>query len=269
MIDFRTVEISDPVYERDGLRMVTVKSPALKRRADITLYLPPHCKAPVPLVILLHGVYGSHWAWAFSGGAHITAQQMMQGGEIQPIAIAMPSDGLWGDGSGYFRHTTGVDYESWIVEEVPAASALAAPGLVTAASLFLGGLSMGGYGALRLGAKYAGRFAGISAHSSLTHPQQLRRLIEEEMAHLGPLDAPELDPVFWMQQNRHVLPPIRFDCGTADELLAENRAMHERLVAAGIAHEYEEFAGGHDWPYWREHLRDTLRFCDKVSSKRG
>jgi hypothetical protein len=24
----------------------------------------------LPLVILLHGVYGSHWAWLFKGGAH-------------------------------------------------------------------------------------------------------------------------------------------------------------------------------------------------------
>jgi len=36
-----TVELSDPRFERDGLRLVTVKSPPLGRRADVTVYVPP------------------------------------------------------------------------------------------------------------------------------------------------------------------------------------------------------------------------------------
>jgi putative tributyrin esterase len=69
---FRTIEVSDPRYERSGLRHVTVKSPALRARADITLFEPPELQlrgAPnPPLVILLHGAFGSHWAWTLKGG---------------------------------------------------------------------------------------------------------------------------------------------------------------------------------------------------------
>ena len=48
----------------DGIHHVTLKSAALHRRADISFYVPPEAKVEkLPLVILLHGVYGSHWAW--------------------------------------------------------------------------------------------------------------------------------------------------------------------------------------------------------------
>ena len=32
------------------------------------------------------------------------------------------------------------------------------------------------------------------------------------------------------------------------------------LVAEGIPHEYEESPGGHEWPYWRARVADSLRF---------
>ena len=32
------------------------------------------------------------------------------------------------------------------------------------------------------------------------------------------------------------------------------------LEEAGVDFEYEEHPGGHEWPYWVEHLRDTLKF---------
>lgn len=43
-------------------------------------------------------------------------------------------------------------------------------------------------------------------------------------------------------------------------LIEPNRALHAGLIAAGIAHTYEEFPGGHEWPYWEAHLAATLRF---------
>jgi len=119
MSRFRTTEISDPQYERGNLRFLTVNSPALKGRGDISLFLPDGWEEmqDLPLLTLMHGVYGSHWAWPFKGGAHVTAREMIAGREIRPLAIAMPSDGLWCDGSGYLAHKA-ADYEAWIVDKV-------------------------------------------------------------------------------------------------------------------------------------------------------
>ena len=60
---FRTFEISDPMHEREGLRLANVKSHALGHRGDVTLWVPPDDRVGT-LLILLHGVNGSHWRWA-------------------------------------------------------------------------------------------------------------------------------------------------------------------------------------------------------------
>ena len=163
---FRTFEISDPRFESEGLRWITVKSPALRQRADMTVFVPRQAASAkdVPCVILLHGVYGSHWAWALKGGAHRTARRLIEEGRIPPLVLAMPSDGLWGDGSGYLKHST-QNFEGWIIEEVPAAVRQAVPAVTERSPWFISGLSMGGFGALRIGAKYPDRFRAVGGHS--------------------------------------------------------------------------------------------------------
>jgi S-formylglutathione hydrolase FrmB len=240
MTDFRTVCVSDPRFEHDGLRHVTVKSPALRGRGDVTVWCPPGVDEPAGLVILLHGVYGSHWAWALQGGAHRTAARLIADDAIPAFALAMPSDGLRGDGSGYVRHADGFDAARWIVHEVPLATREAIPGLRHDVPRFIAGLSMGGFGALRLGAASPNAFRAVSGHSSITHISQMVQFIEEDVASIGA--------------------PLRFDCGVDDQLIEENRALHRDLEARGIAHTYEEFPGAHTWAYWERHLEDTLRF---------
>jgi S-formylglutathione hydrolase FrmB len=126
---------------------------------------------------------------------------------------------------------------------------------------------MGGYGALRLAAKYAHRFKGASAHSSLTHPSQLARFVEEPVATYRVQHEDELDVLYWMKKNKAILPPFRFDCGTSDDLIEENRTLHRDLTVGGIPHQYFEFEGGHSWEYWKEHISDTLLFFDSQCTK--
>lgn len=257
---FSTVEISDPRHEAEGLRFVTVHSPALAQRADLTLFVPDAAagRSNLPVVILLHGVYSSHWAWALKGGAHRTAAEMIATGELPPVVLAMPSDGLWSDGSGYVPHAA-QNFERWIVEEVPAATNLAVPQTSAASPLFVAGLSMGGFGALRLGGKYPRRFRAVSGHSSATHKDQFKELVGERLRAWSDVEE-DRSVLGAMMRNRGHLPPIRFDCGTDDFLIEPNRELHRNLTAAGIPHRYEEFPGAHTWDYWQLHLRDSLRF---------
>lgn len=258
--NFRTIEISDPRFEAEGLRHVTVKSRALGHRADLTLFVPRQA-APardLPVVILLHGVYGSHWAWAFKGGAHRTAARLIEAGEIPPMVLAMPSDGLWGDGSGYLPHPD-QDFERWIADEVPAAVREVVPMVTEWSPLFISGLSMGGFGALRLAGKYPARFRGAGGHSSITHFDQFAMFVEErlERYRCEPARRSVLETLL---TNRGKLPALRFDCGTEDQLIEHNRELHRHLDQAGIRHVYEEFPGDHNWSYWETHLADMLRF---------
>ena len=264
---FRTIEVSDPRFEHEGLREITFKSPSLRGRADVTLWLPPGAEAArdLPLVLLLHGVYGSHWAWTRNGGAHRTAARLIESGEIPPMALAMPSDALMFDGSGYVDNGDRL-IEHFIVDEVPACVREVAAMVTDRSPLFIGGLSMGGFGALRLGAKYPERFAGVSAHSSITHFAQMAKFVEEPLAAYGPPPEFEQSALVWMRTHRDRLPPIRFDCGTEDVLIEENRQLHRDLLTANVPHVYEEFSGGHAWQYWETHVADSLRFFGRCAA---
>lgn len=257
---FRTIEISDPGLECDNIRFVTVKTPNLRGRGDICIFVPPgHDLSQAPVIILLHGVYGSAWAWAFKGGVHRTAMEMIKRDEIKPMVIAMPSDGLWGDGSGYLPHN-GYNFEKWIVDDVPEAVMESVPEINPDPKLFIGGLSMGGFGALRLGAKYGNKFQAISAHSSITDITDMAGFVEEGLNHYSQVDPLERSVLKTILKNRGHLPAIRFDCGTEDPLINNNRSLHQGLTDEGIQHEYHEFPGGHEWPYWQEHIRKSLLF---------
>jgi len=257
-------EESDPRFEVDGIRLLTVRSAALGGRGDVSVFVPDFLElgAQLPVVLLLHGVYGSHWAWFAKGGAHRTARRLAAAGVIRPMVLACPSDGLWGDGSGYVDHAGGA-FETWILRDV----VQAVRGLLglrpDASPLFVAGLSMGGYGALRLGAKHSEAFAGISAHSSVTRIEEMAAFVRDPLP-LAEVPPAELDVRHWIELRREHLPPLRFDCGTEDPLVGGNRCLHEALLAAGVAHSYEEFPGGHAWDSWEAHLEDSLVFFEGV-----
>lgn len=264
MSKFRTIEISDPDGERDGLRFITVKSQHLQGRGDICVFIPEKSADTenLPLVLLLHGVYGSAWVWSFKGKAHLTARQLITEQRIRPMVLAMPSDGLQGDGTAYQSLASG-DYEKWIIEDVPAAVQKAVPNVINKSPVGISGLSMGGFGALRLGAAYPEKFKAISAHSAITAIEQMKLFVEEPLSHYQSAETVDSSVFLTMKKNRDRLPPIRFDCGQQDLLIDHNRRLHTQLLEENITHIYEEFAGGHEWPYWQEHLTDTLLFFEK------
>jgi len=223
--------------------LLTFRGPALDGRGDVALFV-PEGPGPFPLVVLLHGVHGSSWSWRALGSADATARAAPK-----PMVVAMPSDGLAGDGTGYVGR-----YERWILDDVVGCVREVVP--ATTGPLFLAGLSMGGYGALRLAVKHADRVRAASAHSTLTELAQLAHFTAD------PLPPPEPDHsiLHWVDANRVRLPRLRFDCGTEDPVLPASRALHRALDERRVAHGYAEFPGGHDWAYWTSHLPDTMAF---------
>lgn len=260
---FRTIKLSDPRFESDNLRYITLKTPNLKGRGNICLFVPPNTQVDnLPIAILLHGVYGSCHSWSQQAGAHRTALSLIKQGKIRPMILAMPSDGLWGDGSAYLKHN-GYNFEKWIVEDVIDAIKLNIPQAKNSITTFIGGLSMGGFGALLLGGKYPEKFKAISAHSAITSLPQMKLFVEEPLLEYQQVLAKSEDAFLMLKSNRGKLPALRFDCGKKDILIEHNRKLHAQLLTAGIAHEYEEFTGIHEWAYWEEHLVDSLLFFEK------
>lgn len=259
---FFTTEISDPQFESDNLRHITVRTKNLSGRGDMTVYVPPMENIQdVPIVILLHGVYGSSWCWPLKAGVHLTAQQMIKDDLIRPMVLVMPSDGLWRDGSGYLPHKDGYDYEKWIVQDVPDAVRQEIKVTSSKSPLFISGLSMGGYGALRIGASYPHLFKAFSGLSSITEFEQLAHFYENsDISEIAAHVSHQTSVLEAFLKNKDKLPAFLFDCGAGDILIDANRKLHANLSANNIVHTYYEYPGEHNWPYWTKHIREHLLF---------
>lgn len=261
MSAFRTIEISNPAFEKDHLRFITVGTDNLAGRGDICVFVPPGttCLENLPVVILLHGVYGSAWSWAYCSGVHLQAAAMISEGLLPNMIIAMPSDGLWGDGSAYLPHHN-QDFEQWISTDVPQALREVLPQVSHQSPLFISGLSMGGFGALRIGIKYHNLFNAIAAHSAITDLQQMPLFTKTGPAAYQQKDSADESVWETVLKHQHHLPAMRFDCGHNDLLIEYNRKLHQQLTNHNIPHLYEEFEGGHEWPYWEKHISRSLLF---------
>ncbi|NIJ45947.1 enterochelin esterase-like enzyme [Wenyingzhuangia heitensis] len=265
MSKFRTTELSDAQFESNNLRYITVKSNNLKGRGDLSVFVPSDKEySDLPIVVLLHGVYGSHWIWSQKTGIHLKMKSWIEAREIEPMIVVMPSDGLWGDGSGYVPHYTGVNFEKWIVEDVINAVVELIPQASEKSKLFISGLSMGGFGALRIGLKHHDKFTGVSGLSSITVLEEMKLFVEEDLEAYQQSISENISVLKTALKHKDNLPPFRFDCGVDDELIEGNRTLHQELKKEGIPHIYKENPGKHEWIYWETHIKETILFFNNL-----
>ncbi len=194
--------------------------------------------------------------WALNGGAHRILARLVADGRVRPMVLAMPSDGMWGMGSGYIPRGS-EDAEAWVRDEVPAIARLLHDGAGDA-GVCIGGLSMGGWGALRLAAKHPQRYVAAAGTSTVTTIARLTEVTGDPY----PVAAGE-ETLAEMLRRAPAHVPMRLDCGTSDDLIEENRSLHRELTDAGIEHTYEEFDGAHEWNYWSARLPAMLEFFDR------
>lgn len=238
-----------------------IDSAALRRVKSYRVYLPPNwCEQEdLPLLIMLHGLNGNHTDWTGLGNLHETADALIAAGEIEPLVILMPD----GERSFYFSGAQG-DFETYIVEELPGAVEADFPTATTRNRRFIGGLSMGGYGALYLGLKYPDRFSAIGAHS----PALFQRGAEG-----APIGVYGADWSHYDERAPQAI--IRRDGWPADMRLFVDIGFGDGFLMPGVydlfgalleqqnpiaAFEGHVWPGAHNWAYWTAHAADYLRF---------
>lgn len=263
----KRLEVSNPAYTADNTQFLTIHSSHLERRHDVSVYNVNAQGQNVPVIFLLHGVYGNHWVWMHLGGVHLVYETVKRTHNLQDFVLVMPSDGGLHDGSAYLPMHSG-NYEQWIMQDVLAAVIQSVPCVSESSRIYLTGLSMGGYGALRLGAKYSDRISGISAHSSITKIEQMSDFTQTPLAEYRCADKEQDKLLFWLQKHAQTLPPLRFDCGTEDTLFKANVELHQSLARLNIAHQFERFPGEHSWPYWHQQIEKTFQFFHHIESQK-
>lgn len=214
--------------------------------------------------MFLHGVYGGAWAWLYSGGLHHVYENLRFSG-LGEFVLVMPSDGLVADGSGYVTQKD-ANYEAWVVGDVLGAVAESFPSCGPESRHYIAGLSMGGYGALRLGCLYPEIFRGISAHSPITRFDEFALFTGHPPIPLDPNER-TLDLAGLFEERRQSLPPFRFDVGCDDLLCDGNRQFHEALEQLSIPHEFLLLEGDHDWNYWHREVARSLVFFDGLEKQ--
>ena len=132
------------------------------------------------------------------------------------------------------------------------------------------GLCMGGYGSLYLSLRHPSLFSAAASLSGAFIIGLVR--IGERMpdrAHVDRLfpssmSAREQWDLFAQLRiaPREVRDTLRWKllCGTEDRLIEINRAFHHYLLALGVPHDYAEFPGEHNWPFWDTHAVECLDY---------
>ncbi len=229
---------------------------AIGKQTDMTVLLPQDAEGagPYPVLYLLHGLSDDDTIWT----RRTSLERYVSG---MPLILVMP-DG----GRGFYTDArNGYAYESHIMEDVIGFVERFLPAVPERNGRAIGGLSMGGYGAMKLALKHPDRFCSAVVHSSVFDIQRLLQDSEhaDELALIFGDDAAEggNDPFRLAQEaDPEALPVIRFDCGTDDRLIDHNRAFHAHLEELGVEHEYGEFPGGHEWAYWDRRVQEALQF---------
>lgn len=210
-----------------------------------------------PVVYLLHGATGDFTNWVSK------VPEIKAYADHHEMMIVCPDGGFT---SWYFDSPIDpkMQYESYVSIELVAAVDKQYKTLAEPAGRAITGLSMGGHGGLFLGFRHQEVFGAAGSMSGgvdlrpfannwdirsrigtqREFPNRWEELSVINLLHL--LDNPDF----------HII----IDCGTSDFFYQINKALHEKLLARNIRHDYIERPGGHNWEYWQNAVGYQLLF---------
>lgn len=236
----------------------SIKSSVLHRNVPVEIYMPSDyiVSKTFPLVYLLHGYSENYTQW----GKITDCQQLAD--EYQMIIICP-------EGYVSFYLDSSVDYtshyESFFFQElVPKVHRELS---VDKNNIFISGLSMGGYGALRLFIRHpqyfntAGSTSGaVDMDYSLFLPISMTfwgntRMTDDLAKVLGP-------PIFWkdnsissiLRDDRDFHRDFIFDCGKEDPLFMSSKGLKDSLDKWNIPATFITGPGTHNWDYWKKSI---------------
>lgn len=134
---------------------------------------------------------------------------------------------------------------------------------------YIAGLSMGGYGALKLAFNRPNYFKGAAGLSSVLSlnafkeaaPRHLLPTIEQIYRTIYNTTEPTDDIQAMLPQlNPNNLPLILQFVGTEDFLYQDNQDFKDKMSALNLPYHYEEWQGGHDWDFWDKAIYKTMTY---------
>jgi len=225
---------------------------------------PKREKKPLKTLYLLHGIFEDNTAW-------LANSRIAHWANARNLAVIMPS----ADNSFYVdNEKMGAMYGDFFGRELVEFTRQLFPLSDKREDTFIGGLSMGGYGAIRNGLKYHETFGAIAALSSALVLEGAvnstddtptiigrRSYFEAVFGDLDKLLGSDNDPkalVSSLQNSGAKIPDMYICCGTEDFLIEQNRDFRDFLQKENVPHTYVEGVGKHDWAFWDEYIAKVL-----------
>ena len=263
----------------------TYRSSLLNRDLPYGIYLPrSYATSPnrkYPILYFLHGLDENEMRWSTRGETDLLLDRMVTEGKMTEFIVAVP----FAAASFYTNARGGGEaWEDVIVKEfIPMVESTYRVD-ASRSKRAISGVSMGGYGSLKIALKYPALFGSVSAHSpvlvaNLTDAVVPGRRLDMFVALFNRIYGISQDMTYWDANNPLNLVKdtnklqgmkIYVDCGEQDEygFAAGLRAFDDILTKAGYPHEAHIYPGGHGWDYTRQHIGQSLQFHSNAFGSR-
>jgi S-formylglutathione hydrolase FrmB len=256
-----------------------VRSKILGRSVPYCILLPPSYDSNqsrrFPILYFLHGLHENAQILLNSGGWDLI-QDLWNQHRIGEYLVVTPSAG----DSFYINSLSGRDdYQNFFIREFIPYIEHRYRVRAGRHNRGIGGVSMGGYGALRFAFLYPQLFVAVTAHSPALIDEPGARLSEPVAAELtqfvGTAFGSPFDRSYWIRESpftivkthpRPVGLKIYFDCGLEDSF-GFNRGsekFHLLLESRRIPNEFHLYPGTHDWAYFAQHMPASLEFQSRA-----
>jgi enterochelin esterase-like enzyme len=265
----------NPVVLRSGARtghreLVWFYSPALHRRADYLVYLPPGydpARRRYPTYYLLHGSPGRPEVFTGIGSMGTRLDNLISLGRVRPMILVFPDGRIDGDtySDSEWANTRSGQIESYVVEVVHDVDRRFAT-LPERSQRVIGGFSAGAYGATNVALHHLSLFGNLQSWSG--YYRQTRTGV---FAHATPRQLAANSPLDYVGGlgQRMVLDPLRafLFVGRDDDASPQEKPMAAALAAAGAEVSYALYHGGHDWQLWHAHLNQMIVLAGRDVSR--
>ena len=210
-------------------------------------------KPPYKTLYLLHGASEDHSIWQRYTSIERYAYEL-------GLAVIMPTTHMgW-----YTDMHQGLKWWTFISRELPEICRQFFPLSDSREDTFAAGLSMGGYGAAKLGLGMGETFSHVAP---LSGALDVAALTADPSYGLGPVFGPaehisggENDLFALAEKRKYTgnMPRVYQWCGTEDFLYEHNTRFRDHLLKLGYDLTYEEGSGDHQWKYWDDVIKRVL-----------
>ena len=201
---------------------------------------------------LLHGLSDDHTIWLRRTSIERYASEY-------GICVVMPC----GHRSFYTDMKYGLRYYTYIAKELPGIICEFFNVSDKREDNYIAGLSMGGYGALKIGLRECDHFCAAAGLSSVADIRR-KDFAQTEIPIFGEnLEVPNEDDLFWLAEAKNSdpnKPRIYMGIGTEDFMYDDNTRLREKFQSLDYDYTYRESPGTHSWALWDEYIQYVLKW---------